>query len=124
MKSITHLMLRSALGEAGGGSRSTHAADAAHWFIQGSVIAGAAVDVDRLAGDEAAIVADQEEAGRGDLVDLALAPQGDAGRAGRAALIPFGVVAPGIDAAGRDDVDPDVVLGEFGGERAGHPDKA
>jgi hypothetical protein len=38
------------------------------------VIRGAAVDVDRLAGDEAAIVADQEEAGGGDLVDLALAP--------------------------------------------------
>src|SRR6266849_4310637 len=112
MPSITHLMLRSALGEAGGASRSTHAADAAHWFIQGSVIAGAAVDVDRLAGDEAAIVADQEQAGGGDLVDMPLASQGNAGGARRPPLIPLGIVAPCVDAARRDHVDPDVVLGE------------
>src|ERR1700722_661997 len=37
-----------------------------------SVISRAAVDVDRLAGDEAAIVGNQEQAGRGDFVDLAL----------------------------------------------------
>ena len=35
-----------------------------------SVEADAAVDVDCLAGNEAAVVADQEQAGRGDLVDM------------------------------------------------------
>src|SRR5881398_2528013 len=44
--------------------------------VPGSVIAGAAIDVDRLAGDEAAILADQEQAGGGDLVDMPLASQG------------------------------------------------
>src|SRR6202035_3053539 len=82
----------------------------------GSVIAGAAIDVDRLAGDEAAIGADQEQAGGGDLVDMPLASQGNAGGARRPPLIPLGIVAPGVDAARRDDVDPDVVLGEFGGQ--------
>src|SRR4029077_2475475 len=85
------------------------------------VIRGAAVDVDGLAGDEAAVVADEKEAGGGDLVDFALAPQGDAGGARRPALIPFGIVSPGIYAAGRDDVDAGVVVGEFRREGGGAP---
>src|ERR1700730_4820572 len=90
---------------------------------QGSVIAGAAIDVDRLAGNEAAIVADQEQAGRGDLVDMPLASQGNAGGARRPPLVPLGVVAPCVDASRRDDVDPDVVLREFAGERPRHADQ-
>src|SRR3954470_17848012 len=88
----------------------------------------AAVDVDRLAGDEAAVIADQEQADRGNLVDLALAPQWDAARvrqmAPRRSGVPFGIVAPGIDAARRYDIDPDVVRREFRGEPARHPDQA
>src|SRR5215469_7503817 len=69
-----------------------------------SVIVGTAVDVDGLAGDETAIVANQKHAGRGDLIDMPLAAQGDAGSTRHSALIPFRIVAPGIDAAGGDDV--------------------
>src|SRR6516165_5141952 len=67
---------------------------------RGSVIVGTAVDVDRLAGDEAAVVADQKEAGGGDFVDMTLPAERDTGRIRHAALIPFGVVPPCIDAAG------------------------
>src|SRR5215472_2011830 len=76
--------------------------------------------MNRLAGDEAAIVADQEQAGRGDLVDMSLAAQRNAGGARDAALIPFGIVSPGIDTAGGDNVDPDVIGGELGGQRPRH----
>src|ERR1700685_461017 len=44
-----------------------------------SVISRAAVDVYRLPGDEAAIVGNQEQAGRGDFVDLALTAKRNAG---------------------------------------------
>ena len=37
------------------------------------VIAGATVDVEGLAGDESAVIADQEEAGGGDFIHLTLA---------------------------------------------------
>src|SRR5262245_15174538 len=77
-----------------------------------SIVMGAAVDVDGLAGDEAAVVADQEQAGRRDLVDMSLPGERNAGGIRHAPLIPLGVVAPGIDAAGRDDVGSDVVTGE------------
>jgi len=46
------------------------------------VVAGAAVDVDRLAGDEAAAVADQKQAGGGDFVDVALTTERDPGALG------------------------------------------
>ena len=45
---------------------------AAELLRPGSVKADAAVDVDGLAGDEAAVVADQKQAGCGDLVDISL----------------------------------------------------
>src|ERR1700675_2095002 len=73
----------------------------------GSVIRGAAVDVDRLAGDEAAAVADEKQAGGGDLVDVTLAAERDAGAVRRPVAVPFRVVAPCVDAARRDDVDAD-----------------
>src|SRR6266567_976923 len=44
-----------------------------------SIITGTPVDVDGLAGDEPGAVADQEQAGRGDLIDLPLPPERDAG---------------------------------------------
>src|SRR4029077_2039903 len=76
----------------------------------------AAIDVDRLAGDEPAILADQEQAGGGDLVDGALSAERDADGVRQAAVIPLRMVAPRIDAAGRDDGDPDVVPSTFRGE--------
>src|SRR5438445_8018639 len=90
---------------------------------RGSVESRAAVDVDRLAGDEAAVVADQEQAGGGDLVDMPLTAQGNPGGARHMAAIPFGIVSPGIDAAGGDDVGADIVRGEFDGERTREPDQ-
>ena len=73
----------------------------------------AAIDVNRLAGDEPAILADQEQAGGGDLVDGALPTERDADGVRQAAVIPLRMVAPRIDAAGRDDVNPDVLRSEF-----------
>jgi hypothetical protein len=40
------------------------------------VLAGPVIQVDRLAGDEAALVADQEQAGGGALFDMPLRPSG------------------------------------------------
>src|SRR5580692_12439891 len=88
-----------------------------------SIITGTPVDVDGLAGDEPAAVADQEQAGRGDLVDLPLPPERDAGSVRRTVAIPFGIVAPGVDAARRDDIYPDVVRREFRGEPACQTDQ-
>ena len=65
-----------------------------------SVVASAAVDVDGLAGDEAAVVADQKEAGGGDLVHVPLTTQWNAGGARHTPLVPLGIVATSIDAAG------------------------
>src|ERR1700689_211702 len=87
------------------------------------IIPGAAIDVNGLAGDEAAVLADEEEAGGGDLVDLALTPDRDACRVGRAAGVPFGIVAPCVDAARRDDVDADIVRREFRSEPAREADQ-
>ena len=42
-----------------------------------SVISGTPVDVDGLAGDEPASIADQGQVGRGDLIDLSLPPEYD-----------------------------------------------
>src|SRR5207244_2094369 len=81
-----------------------------------SIARGAAIDVDRLAGDEAAIVTHQKQAGGGDLVHLPLAAQGNTGGARHTPLIPFGIGSAGIDAAGADHIDPDVLRGEFGGQ--------
>jgi hypothetical protein len=49
----------------------------------------AAIDVKRLAGDEPAILADQEQAGGGDLVDGALPAERDADGVRQAAVIPL-----------------------------------
>jgi len=89
-----------------------------------SVIVRAAIDMDRLAGDEAAILADEEQAGRGDLVDAALPAERDAVGVRQAILIPLRMVAPRIDAARRNDINPDVMRRELGGEPAGHADQA
>src|SRR5262249_2359160 len=58
-----------------------------------SVVRDAAVGVDGLSGDEAAVVGDQEQAGGRDLVDGALPPERDPGGVRRAPLIPLGVGA-------------------------------
>jgi hypothetical protein len=60
----------------------------------------AAIDVDRLSGDEAGILTDQEQAGRRNLVDAALPPERDAGGVRQVTLIPLRIVASRIDAAG------------------------
>ena len=86
-----------------------------------SVVGHAAVRVDGLAGDEAAVVGDQEQTGGGDLIHRALAPQGNAGGARRAALVPLGIGARGVDAARRDHVDPDVLRGELGARPRASP---
>src|SRR4029077_17283039 len=88
-----------------------------------SIITGTPVHGDGLAGDEPAAVADQEQTGRGDLVDLPLSPERDAGSVRRAIAIPFGIVTPGVDAARRDDIYPDVVRREFRGEPARQTDQ-
>ena len=69
----------------------------------------AAIDVDRLSGDEAGILTDQEQAGRGNLVDAALPPERDAGGVRQVTLIPLRIVASRIDTARRNDVYADVV---------------
>src|SRR3984893_3661371 len=89
-----------------------------------SVEPRAAVDVDGLAGDEAAVVADQKQAGGGDLVDMPLTAQGYAGGARHMAAIPLGIVTSSIDATGGDDVGADIVRGEFDRERTREPDQA
>ena len=53
-----------------------------------SVVVVAAIDVDCLAGDEAAILADQEQAGGGDLVDAALPAKRDTGGVRQMTLVP------------------------------------
>src|SRR5437763_11458678 len=88
---------------------------------RGSIVARATVDVDRLAGDEAAVVADQEEAGGGDLVDVPLTAQWNAGGARHPPLVPLGIIPAGIDAARGDHVGPDVLGGELGGQGSRQP---
>src|SRR5438270_4913468 len=88
---------------------------------RGSVVPRAAVDVDRLAGDEAAVVADQKEAGGGDLVDVPLTAQWNAGGARHPPLVPLGIIPAGVDAAGRDHVGPDVLSGELAGQGSRQP---
>ena len=82
------------------------------------IIVCAAIDVDRLSGDEAGILTDQEQAGRGNLVDAALPPERDAGGVRQVTLIPLRIVAPRIDAARRNDVNPDVMGSKLRGEPA------
>src|SRR5437763_6692148 len=91
---------------------------------RGSIVARATVDVDRLAGDEAAVVADQEEAGGGDLVDMPLTAQWNADGARHPPLVPLGIIPASIDAAGGDHVGPDVLGGELGGQGSRQPDQA
>src|SRR5215467_13574969 len=89
-----------------------------------SVKADAAVDVDGLASNEAAVVADQKQTGRGDLVDMPLPADRDARRVRHAAMIPLGIVPPGVDAAGRNHIGADVLSSVFGGEGPRQPDQA
>ena len=88
-----------------------------------SVVVGAAIDMDCLAGDEAAILAHQEQAGGGDLVDAALPAERDAGGVRQMALIPLRMIAPRIGAARRNGINPDVMRRKLGGEPAGHADQ-
>src|SRR5215467_12632125 len=80
-----------------------------------SVVVCATIDVDRLSGDEASILTDKEQAGRGNLIDGALPAQRDAGGVRQVTSIPFWVVAPCVDAAGRNDINSDVMGGKFRG---------
>src|SRR5690349_6179254 len=89
-----------------------------------SIIVCAAIDVDRLSGDEASILADEEQAGRSNFLDAALPAERDAGGVRQLTLIPFWIVAPCIDAAGRNHINPDVMVGEFRCEPARHADQA
>src|SRR5580700_1877129 len=89
-----------------------------------SVVARAAVDVDGLAGDKTAGVADQKEAGGSDLVDMPLTAEWNTGGVRDPPLIPLGIVPAGVDAAGGDHVGPDVLRGELGGQGSRQPDQA
>jgi hypothetical protein len=64
-----------------------------------SVIPASTIHMDRLAGDETRVVADQEQAGGGNLLHMPLTPQRNAGGVRRAALVPLGIRSHGIDAA-------------------------
>src|SRR6476619_5602452 len=66
-----------------------------------SVVVGAAVDVDGLARNEAAVLANQKQTGRGDLVDMALTPERDALGVWQPVAVPLRIVAACVDAAGR-----------------------
>ena len=77
--------------------------------------------MNRLAGDEAAVVADEEQARRGNFIDRSLTPERNARRARRPALVPLGIGARRVDAARRDHIDPDVVRGELGREPSRQP---
>src|ERR1700736_2138826 len=90
----------------------------------GSVEPRAAVDVDGLAGDEAAVVADQKQAGGGDLVHHPLTAQGNPGGTRHMAPIPFGIVSPGIDTAWGDHIGADVLPRKLDSQRASEPDQA
>src|SRR5215472_10932411 len=92
--------------------------------IRKSVVVCAAIDVDRLSGDETGILTDQKQAGRSNLVDMPLPPERDAGGVWQATLIPLRMVAPRIDAARRNDVDPNIMGSEFRGEPARHADQS
>src|SRR6516164_11732986 len=59
----------------------------------------------------------------GDLVNMSLAAERDAGRIRHAAVIPFGIVPPCVDAAGRNDIGTDVLSRIFSGERPRYPDQ-
>src|SRR5437867_6435598 len=65
-----------------------------------SVVRHAAVRVNGLAGDEARVVGDQEQAGGGDLVHRPLTSQWNASGGRRSSLIPLGIGARGVDASG------------------------
>ena len=54
-----------------------------------SVESHSAVDMDGLAGDKAAVITDEKQAGSGKLLDRSLPSQGNTGRIRRPPLIPF-----------------------------------
>src|SRR6266511_3126877 len=89
-----------------------------------SVVRHAAVRVNGLTGDETPVVGDQEQAGGGDLVHRPLTSQWNAGGGRRSSLVPLGIGPRGVDAAGTDHVDPNIVRGELGGETARQPHQA
>jgi hypothetical protein len=80
-----------------------------------SIIGYPAVGVNGLASDKAAVITDQKQAGVGDFLYGPLPLQGNAGGVWRPPLIPFRVGTRGIDAAGGNHVDPDVVRGKLRG---------
>src|ERR1700759_607804 len=87
------------------------------------VVGGTAVGMDRLSGDEASILADEEQTGCRDLFGCPLPSERDAFGTRRSIAIPFRIVSAGIDAARRDDVYPDIVSREFRGEAACETDE-
>ena len=56
-----------------------------------SVESHATIDMDGLAGDKAAVITNEKQAGGGKLLDRSLPSQGNAGRVWRPSLIPFGI---------------------------------
>src|SRR3989442_9146248 len=88
---------------------------------RGSVVRDSAVDVDRLAGDEAAVVTDEEQAGGGDFLDRPLTSEGNARGVRHLSLVPRGIGSRGVDRPRRDDVDADVLRGELGSEAPRQP---
>ena len=55
------------------------------------------IDVNRLAGDKAAVITDEKQAGGGKLLYGSLPSQRNASRVWRPSLVPFGIGPRGID---------------------------
>src|SRR5215472_16684713 len=121
--SIASVSTRAAMSAAVNSTRNPPIHRSSRWRDRSSVIVSAAVDVNRLAGDEAAVVADEKEAGGGDFVDMPLPTERDASRARHTSLVPFGIVPPCIDAAGGHHIGANIMRGEFRGERPRHADQ-
>ena len=66
--------------------------------------------------DKTAVITDQKQAGGSNFLDAPLSPQRNAGGAWWPPLVPFGIGTRGIDTAGGDHIDPDVLCRKLRGE--------
>ena len=84
----------------------------------------AAVDVERLPGDVAGLLAREVDAGGGDVAPLAEAPGGDRGEQGLLLRVRQRVGHRRLDESGGNAVGGDAARGCLGGERLHHPREA
>src|SRR5262245_35728634 len=73
-----------------------------HWVLacDASVEPHPTIDMNRLAGDKAAVITDEKQAGGGKFLHRSLPSQGNASGVWRPSLVPFGMGPRGIDTAG------------------------